>query len=212
MNMAGKPMIRHVIDRVREIRSVDALVVAIPQAGNGPLAAKLNDWGVSCFPWSGPCDDVLGRFVAAAESIRWINPNTRELDPVEYVVRVCGDSPLIDSQSTDELVVAAVLSKADYTGYRFKDGAPAISRPTGYFTEVVKMSALKRANDELPRNAKEREHVTACMYAEDQSRFRPPFSVRWLDVPTWYAKEKLKNAAVDTREDFERVKAVVEKE
>jgi hypothetical protein len=33
-----------------------------------------------------------------------------------------------------------------------------------------------------------------------------------LDVPAWYAKEKLKNAAVDTQADFERVRGILEKE
>jgi spore coat polysaccharide biosynthesis protein SpsF len=212
MEMAGKPMLRHVIDRVRAVKSIDGLLVATSHGGNGPLAAKLDDWGVQCFQWTGPEDNVLGRFIAAAESIQWTNPNTHESDPVEYILRVCGDNPLFDSQSADELIFAAVTSKADYTGYRFKDGAPAITRPNGYFGEVVKLAALRRANEWIPENSPEREHVTSCMYSGDQSRFHRPFTTHWLDVPAWYAKEKLKNAAVDTREDFERVREVVEKE
>jgi spore coat polysaccharide biosynthesis protein SpsF (cytidylyltransferase family) len=50
------------------------------------------------------------------------------------------------------------------------------------------------------------------MYSGDQNRFHRPFTTHFVDVPAWYVKEKLKNAAVDTPEDFERVRAVVEKE
>ena len=212
MNMAGKPLLGHVIDRVSEIKSVDALLVATSHGGNGPLAAKLDDWGVPCYQWDGPENDVLGRFVAAAKSVRKVNEQTGELDPVEYVLRVCGDNPLFDPLAADQLIFAAWQSKADYTGYKLKGGVPAITKPNGYFGEVVKMSALKDANEWLPLDSPEREHVTACMYSDNQSRFPKPFTTHWLNVPTWYHKEKLKNAAVDTREDFERVREVVEKE
>lgn len=210
MNMAGKPLVRHVIDRVLAVKSIDRLIVATSHGGNGALAAKLDDWGISCYQWPGPEDNVLGRFIAAADSIRFCRDG--ELEPVEYVLRVCGDNPLFDSQAADELIFHAVTSKADYTGYRFKDGTPAITRPNGYFGEVVKMAALRRADEWLPENSPEREHVTACMYSGDQNRFHRPFTQCWLDVPQWYHKEKLKNAAVDTRSDFERVRAIVEKE
>ncbi|MFA5234956.1 MAG: NTP transferase domain-containing protein [Sulfurimonas sp.] len=212
MHMGGKPMIQHVIERVRAVQSIDGLVVATSHGGNGALAAKLDDLGVDCVQWSGPEDDVLGRFIVAASSIRWINPRTQEHDVVDYILRVCGDSPLFDPQSADELIAAAVVSKADYAGYRFKDGVPAITRPNGYFGEVVKLSAMRTANEWLPVDHPAREHVTACMYAEDQSFFPRPFFVKWLDVPQWYVKEKLKNAAVDTLADFNRVKEVVERE
>jgi len=210
--MAGKPMIQHVVERVRQVKSVGKILVATTHGGNGALAAKMDDIGVECFQWVGPESDVLGRFVSAADSFRIVNSDTGELDSVEYVLRVCGDSPLFDPQSADELIYEAWTSKADYTGYKFKDGTPAITKPNGYFGEVIKMSALRRANEWLPENAPEREHVTSCMYSGDQNRFHRPFTTHFVDVPAWYVKEKLKNAAVDTQEDFDRVREVVEKE
>lgn len=211
MNMAGKPMVKHVIDRVSQVQSVHAVTVATSQGGNGLLAAKCDDWGVPCFQWSGPVDDVLGRLVACAAAYRWQNPETGELESVEHVLRVCGDNPLFDPQAADELIAQSVIHGADYTGYSIRS-KPAITIPNGYFGEVVKMSALRRANKELSKDATEREHVTACMYAADQSRFSKPFTCRLVPAPTWYGREKLKNAAVDTRADFERVREFVEKE
>jgi len=209
MNMAGKPMIQHVVERVRQVGSVDRVIVATVYGGNGALAARLDDMGIECVRWEGPENDVLRRFVSVAEGVRAFKNG--EPDQVEYVLRVCGDNPLFDPQSADELCFAAFTSKADYTGYQIR-GKPAITIPNGYFGEVVKLSALQRANEWLPENAPEREHVTACMYSGDQNRFHRPFTTHWLDVPARYYKEKLKNAAVDTREDFERVREVVEKE
>lgn len=211
MPMNGKPLLKHVVDRVMAVKSIDSLIVATVQGGNGLLAAKCDDWGVPCFQYDGRTDDVLGRFVACSSTFRWQNLITGELDPVEHVLRVCGDNPLFDFQAADQLIAEAVIHKADYTGYQIR-GKPAITIPNGYFGEVVTTAALKRANEELPADATEREHVTACMYAADQSRFSRPFTCHWVDAPPWYHKEKLKNAAVDTREDFERVREVVEKE
>lgn len=214
MKIDGKPVLKHVIDRTAEMQSVDKVVVATYYGGNGEIAAKCDDWGVECFQYDGPPNDVLGRYVACAEQTHQTNQRTGEIEHVEYVLRICGDAPLTDPQANDELVAAAFVNKADYTAYKLpgNQAKPTVVKPIGYFGEVITMDALRRADEELPPDAPEREHVTACMYAADQSRFTIPFTVHYEPLPKWYGKEKLKYAAIDTAEDFERVRKALEKE
>ncbi len=211
MSIAGKPILKHVIDRVAEVESLDAVVVATYYGGNGAIAGHCEEWGTRCYQYDGPADDVLARFDSCAKSIHCTNA-AGEPESVEYVLRVCGDNPLFDPQSADELIAAAYIHKADYAGYKLPGGAPAITKPLGYFGEVVTMEALERANNELPKDAPEREHVTACMYGADQARFSRPFNCHFRPLPKWYAKERLKYAAIDTMKDYERVREVLEKE
>lgn len=225
MQIDGKPLLKHVIDRVvgtkdgtKEVpgvQSLDAVIVATYYGdNNGAIAGRCDDWGVRCYQYDGPANDVLGRFVACAKTVYQTNSATGERENVEYVLRVCGDAPLHDPQSSDELVATAFVCKAEYTAYELpgSKGKPTVVKPIGYFGEVVTMAALERADAELPKDAPEREHVTACMYSSDQSRFTRPFTCHFLPVPKWYAKEKLKHAAVDTRDDFERIRETIERE
>lgn len=195
MDLWGKPILKHVIDAARLIKSVDLVMVATCYNGGGPvIAARCEEWEVPCYlhdqpPMSNGRNDVLGRFVAACNRYK----------SVKYVVRICGDSPLLDSQSADALCVEAVRSKADYCGYRIGD-KPAATVPTGYFAEVVSRAALEVAHRNLSCDDARREHVTACMYEPGSG-----FTCRWLKLPKWYSKEPLRLAAVDTMEDFVRV-------
>jgi spore coat polysaccharide biosynthesis protein SpsF len=193
MDLNGKPVLLHVIDAVRSCKSVNAIVVATG-AGNGAIASSCHDWGVACYQdWDEPESDVLGRFARVVYTF----------GNVEHVLRVCGDSPLFDSQAADELIAAAVEMKCDYAGYQI-GGQPAVIKPTGYFGEVITSDAIKRADKLLAKNDRRREHVTACMYEEGSQ-----FLCHWMKTPTWYAKETLKLAAVDTAEDLKRVKEAV---
>lgn len=97
--------------------------------------------GMSCF--RGSLEDVLSRFLAAAESFR-----------AQEVVRVTADCPLIDPEICDQVIELFFESKVDY--------ASNINPPTypdGLDTEVISMAALRRCAAEatLPT---ERQHVT----------------------------------------------------
>lgn len=199
MDLGGKTVLQRVVDAVRECKSVDAVTVATTyQGGGGAIGGHCDTIGVSCYMHDQPLmangrNDVLGRFVACSVLYR----------DVSHVLRVCGDSPLLDSQAADALIAAAIESKADYVGYQI-DGQPAVTLPTGYFAEVATFDALLKAHKLLDANDPRREHVTACLYEEGGG-----YSCHWLKPPKWYAKEPLKLAAIDTAEDLERVREAI---
>jgi len=194
MDLAGKPLLRHVIDRTRQAAMPDEVVVATCLGdGSEAIVERCRRWGVACYSdrhgW-----DVLRRFLGAAEAY-----------DAEWIVRVCADNPLLVPEWIDALVEAALADRFDYTAYELSPGVPAITRPTGYFAEVTTREALERAERMMAPNDPRREHVTACLYAEAW-RFR----CRWLPVPEAYRLDPPPSASIDTAEDFRRVERMVE--
>src|SRR5262245_42610822 len=90
--MAGRPMLAHLFDRVHRASEPDAVWLATStDASDDPVASLAAALGVACH--RGPLDDVLGRFIGAAEAAR-----------AAAVVRVNGDSPLLDPALIDRAI------------------------------------------------------------------------------------------------------------
>jgi spore coat polysaccharide biosynthesis protein SpsF len=186
--LAGQTVLAHVVNRVRQIRGVDHIVVATHRNGGEAIAGHCEALGVECFIHDGAESDVLGRFVAYLGQCKAADG--------DLVVRVCADSPLLDPGLGDELIAAAVKVGADYTGYQI-DGHGAVAEPTGMVCEVVKVGALRHAEESLTADDPMREHVTQVMY-----RCPKEFRCYWLPMPEWYTGE---HWAVDRPEDLERI-------
>ena len=187
-SIGGDTVLGQVVRRVRRIWAVDQIVVATHRNGGETIAGHCEALGVECFVHDGPENDVLRRFVAYLDSVKVAS---RDL-----VVRVCADSPLLDPLLADALIAAAMKSGADYTGYQI-DGPAAVLQPTGLVCEVVKVAALRHADESLADDEPMREHVTQIMYRKPVH-----FRCHWLPMPAWYAGE---HWAIDTPEDLERV-------
>jgi spore coat polysaccharide biosynthesis protein SpsF (cytidylyltransferase family) len=191
-HVAGKPVLQHVIERVRKAALVDHVVVAaLRNGGESVIAGHCEEWDTECLLAPHPEDNVLGRFAWAAKKTK-----------ADLVVRVCGDNPMVNPAGIDELLAAAIEHGADYTGYRDPDGRPTILRPTGWFAEVVRRGALRRADMELPVASGQREHVTSWMYRNQRQ-----YSCYWLDLPEWYTANDLPDVAIDRPEDIEDLEA-----
>lgn len=193
VNLQGKPILRHVIDRVRQAESIDNIVVATAGRNHGAIVGYCAAWGVN---WivehaTDPAD-VLSRFVCT----------TAHYEETDIVVRVCADNPLVWPGGIDALVnVAQKDEGAEYVGYEIEPGDPAILHPTGWFAEVVRVGALRRLDFMLSREDPEREHVTKGLYMRAGM-----FQCRWLPLPEWYtAKGGPPDVAIDTPDDLRRV-------
>lgn len=188
--VAGKPLLLRVIERVKEAKLVDRVVVATPRNGGATIKGHCDEWGCECMVMPQPEDDVLARFVAVAEKC-----------DADLVVRVCGDNPMINPRGIDELIEAAIESGTDYTGYQTESGSPMILVPSGWFAEVVKSGALRRVDRELTKGiASIREDVTRWIYIAPPSR---KYTCHWLPLPAWYVDNNLPNTAIDRPEDIE---------
>jgi spore coat polysaccharide biosynthesis protein SpsF len=190
--ICGKPMLLHVIERVRKAQHVERVIVAAPASGGGAtIKGHCEEWEAECMVTPHPQSDVLARFLRVASRAK-----------AERIVRVCADNPMINPAGIDELLEAAAEHGADYTGYRAVDGTPMILRPSGWFAEVVSFGALRRANREVYGPSRAREHVTWWMYQMPRQ-----YSCHWLDLPAWYVDNDLPNTAIDFPEDIEKLES-----
>jgi len=190
--IAGKPMLKRVIDQVNQAKLVDYVVVAPPGSGGGEaIRGHCREWEAACMVSPHQEWDVLARVVSVAEQIADSN----------LVVRVCGDNPFVDPRGIDALIEASEKSGADYTGYQSEDGTPMITVPSGWFAEVVKLGALRRLDRMLERRySSARENVTEVLYSDAAAK-----NCHWLPLPSWYVDNNLPNASIDRPEDIERL-------
>jgi spore coat polysaccharide biosynthesis protein SpsF len=147
--LGGKPVLAHVIGRLRRAKLLDAVMVATSDgADDNPVAALAE--AEKCPVYRGSLHDVVARFAGAAQAA-----NT------DVIVRVTADCPLICPE-----VVDAMLGL-----YRQSDGAkPCVvtnarmrTFPRGLDAEVFSRTALDAANREASE-PHQREHVTPYLY------------------------------------------------
>jgi spore coat polysaccharide biosynthesis protein SpsF len=100
--IAGKPLIWHVIHRLRQARTVAQIVLATSdQSVDDPLATYVASLGIAVV--RGPEQNVLQRYLMALP-----------LTDADIILRITGDSPLIDPELIDRLVMRLEESGADY--------------------------------------------------------------------------------------------------
>ena len=182
--ISGKPMLQHLIDRVRRCEEVDEIVVATTEMERDrPVRDLAGSSGVRVF--SGSEDDVLDRYYQAAKA-----------NEAETIVRVTSDCPLIDPFLVDRIVRHFVnnADKFDYVSM----GRPN-RYPNGLDTEVFSFSALERAWVEAELGS-EREHVTPYIWKNEKLfRIGAVPSDRNLSHMRW---------SVDEQRDLEFVRQV----
>ena len=140
--ICGTPMIGLLLARLSKAETVDQIVVATStDLVNEPLVKYTESLGYACE--QGSENDVLSRFVQVMDR-----------HAADVIVRITGDCPLVDPELVDQCVTAFLESNVDY----FSNVGPP-TYPDGLDIEVVKASALQKANTET-RSDFDREHVT----------------------------------------------------
>lgn len=147
-DLCCRPMIWHVLERLRLSKRVDLIVAAIPTGKKDDvLAGYLCGIGAKVF--RGNEDDVLDRFCRASR-----------LYPSGAVVRITADNPLFDPKILDDTI-----------GYFEKSGFRYVRTggfPLGVGAEVFETPLLEEAHARAS-SAREREHVTPYMYCSQES-------------------------------------------
>ena len=178
LDIAGAPMLAHVVRRARRAQKVSTVLVATTtDQADDPIAAYCNQQGIACY--RGSEFDVLDRYYRAA----------RQLE-TEVVVRVTADCPVIDPQLIDR-TVAYFLGEIgspppprpgnpfpwDFAANRLP---PPWGRtyPIGLDTEVCSFTALETAWQHASQ-PHQREHVMPYLY-----EFSPVADSRQLEAYT----------------------------
>lgn len=181
----GKPMLVHQIERVKQARLIDTIVIATTVKGEDDIVARMaQEAGVECF--RGSESDVLDRYYQAAREAR-----------VDIVIRITGDCPFSDPKVIDE-TIEYFLRNGEDIDYTSKPS----NYPEGLDMEIFSFNTLERAWKEAVKPS-EREHVTPYIYNHPEI-----FRVR-----TWQNDVEDLSAmhwSVDTPEDFAFVTKVFE--
>jgi spore coat polysaccharide biosynthesis protein SpsF len=156
LDIAGKPMIQHVIERTKRAQTVDSVLVATTSdPSDDPIAAFATALNIPCY--RGSLHDVLDRYYRAAK-----------IHNAETIVRITADCPLIDPQVIDQTVALVCqpstfnLQPSDFSCNRLP---PPFARtfPIGLDVEACTFAALERAWKESTEPF-HREHVMPYIY------------------------------------------------
>lgn len=177
----GKPMINHMIDRLKTARRPEQIILCTsPLPQDDLLALIAEQESIECF--RGHPDDVLKRLTDAAERYQ-----------VDTVINCTADNPLVDAEYIDRLVDFHQENGYDYSR---PDGLPL-----GTFGWALSRSAMKRAC----KIKAETDTEVWGGYFTDTGLFKWDYmpvdqEVRWPDL----------RLTVDTPEDFDLISRIFE--
>lgn len=184
LNVAGKTIMDHLLDRLSPSSEVDRFVVATTtQPEDDALEAWCEARGVTCF--RGSDWDVLDRFWGAANSFD---------DTPDTIVRICCDNPLHTYKVLDEVVANYRKAGTDY--FSNSNQEPDFLED-GFDVEVFSYDSLRKAQDEATLLS-EREHV--CPYIKKH------FTCAWKKTDPEY----MFKLSVDTLADLQAVERIFE--
>ena len=138
----NKPMIFYVINRIKQIKSIEQIILATTQEENDRVLIEIGKQN-SIKTFSGDSIDVLNRDYQCALQ--------NNADPI---IRITGDCPLIDSNIVEEMIQFFLENDYDYVSNRI-----CPKYPDGLDVEIYSFKTLEKA----AHNAKwssERELVT----------------------------------------------------
>lgn len=180
MDILGKPMLKHIIERLKRIEIPNTIIIATTLNKNDDIIAELAlREKVSCF--RGDEEDVLSRYYQTAKKYK-----------IDTIVRITADCPLVDPALINELIDFYFRNQP--LGY----ASNTIERtyPQGFDVEVFSFLALEKAfkNANKPY---QHEHVTPFIYENERC-----FNYK---SDKDYSKYRL---TVDTTEDFKLISRI----
>lgn len=147
MLINGEPMIYRQVERIRQSKTIDRLIVATStDPSDDELANFLQLKGILVY--RGALNDVLSRFLDIEKATH-----------PKVIVRLTGDCPLVMPQLIDQMVDRFHESELDYLSNSLK-----LTFPDGLDIEVMSASVLEKVLALNPSMA-EREHVTLGIYS-----------------------------------------------
>jgi spore coat polysaccharide biosynthesis protein SpsF len=160
--LAGRPMLAHLLERLKTAQTLTGIVVATSTLPEDKVILDFAQ-GQGTTAFAGSAEDVLGRYVGAANAVQ-----------ADVIVRITGDCPLNDPATVDRAVRYFLENDFDIT---IESNGTKRMSPRGLDVEVCSMEALLRA-DTLAQDGPSREHVMLYMY-----RHPDQFKVGFFPIP-----------------------------
>jgi len=193
IELLGKPMLQHVIERVKRAKLLDEVIVAMPGAPEDkPLFDLCYSLGTKhyCGRWKDiPDDDLARRYFFCAREFK-----------ADTIIRICADNPCIEPEAIDLLIEhgnlgakgALVTNAGDY-----RVAEKNFGWPDGIGAEMYTMEMLEFLNFEISKpSCREHPHK---YYHDTHNIVVPPCP------PAWRSNLRLD---VNTQEDFECIERI----
>lgn len=148
MDIVGRPMLWHVINRVRYSKYINKIIIATTtNKDDDQIEDFCKIYNIDFY--RGSEGDVLDRYY-----------QTAELWNADIIVRITSDCPLIDSEVVDKVIYSYLKNKKNFNG-----ASNIIKRthPRGLDTEVISFGTLERVWNDANEDY-QREHVTIYIY------------------------------------------------
>ena len=181
--LAGRPLLEVLLERMADVRGADKVVLATStHAENDPLAELARRAGFEAF--RGDEEDVLRRHLDCARA-----------HGGDHVVRVTGDNPLTDVETTEALIARHQAAAADYTY------VPGDALLMGILSEVISVRALARSWEQgEPRHRSE----LVTLYIKEHPQ---EFAIETMELPRGLYRPELR-LTVDEPEDVRLMQEV----
>ncbi len=182
----NKPLLAYQIERLQRVTLADKIVIATTSnETDKPIVELCQDFYITYF--RGSEEDVLARYYLAAKKYQ-----------ADLVVRVTSDCPLIDPKIIDKVIQFYLDSQPKY---HYVSNCLTRTYPQGMDTEVFSFQVLEEAFKEANKQP-DREHVTPFIHRQPE-RYS-------LGCVTYGENCSQYRWTVDTPEDFELIKRIIE--
>jgi spore coat polysaccharide biosynthesis protein SpsF len=152
VNIHGKPLLQHVVERVRRSKYIDEIVLATTTREDDQAIVQLaKEWTLKCY--AGSEEDVLDRFYQAGRNFS-----------AEIIVRITPDDPFKDPEIIDK---ALEILDSEKEAIEYVTNTLPPTYPIGLDIEVFFFDALRKAWQEA-RKPSEREHVTPYIWTHPE--------------------------------------------
>lgn len=148
IEICGKPLLQHIIERVQYCEFIDKIVVATTEKKEDCLIVELcEELGIKCY--RGSENDVLDRFYQCAKIFE-----------ADIIVRITADDPFKDPEVIDKAIKELISDE----GFDYVSNTMKPTFPEGIDIEVFTFKALEKAWKAAVRIS-EREHVTPYIWS-----------------------------------------------
>jgi len=186
LKAAGRPMLEHLVSRLRAVPSLDGIVLATTV---NKTDDQLEDFskaiGLDCY--RGSESDVLARVIGAGEFMH-----------ADTLVEITGDCPVIDHDLIEQTIRMFL-----YNNVQYASNSLIRSFPDGMDTQVMQFESLK-SSAQLTQHPLDIEHVSRfiCNHPELYPR------VHLVAPPSLYWPEL--GLTLDEPRDYELLKMIIE--
>lgn len=128
MDIEGKPVLQHIIERLKKSKKIDEIILAIPDTKKNNILEKFAKKNKVKY-YRGSEENVLERYYKAAVKFK-----------SNAILRVTADSPLLDPHIVDLIIGKYFKSKKDFCCSSSKKPFPL-----GLGVEIFRFKALERS-------------------------------------------------------------------